>query len=313
MKKIKKYEINQSPLYKLSSQRKLAVTLGVSLGTMRKVMRRGEKNYKFGITESKRDIQIPKAQLYRIHSRINTLLSRIAPPDYLMSGVKRRSHVKNAKAHLGDLAVAKVDIKKFYPSTTKELLVRGFRKRLNCSKDVAESLAEICTVNGYVPTGSPLSQSVCFFVNASMFDHLNFYAKSRGLTFTLYVDDLTFSGKVIPKYFLSYVRNYIYSASGYCCHKYRTYGSCADKVVTGVVINKGGVDILRTHKSIIKKLYDKKGYYSSMAPPDDPKTILYFQRYIGHLYSAGEISPRYRLFGKRAVEERRLLGVKGKA
>lgn len=313
MKKIKRYQVNQSPLYKLSSQRKLATTLGVSLSTMRGVMKRGEKNYKFGVTESKRDIQIPKSQLYRIHSRINTLLSRVAPPDYLMSGVKGRSHVKNAKAHMGNVAVAKIDIKKFYPSTTKEILIRGFRKKLACSKDVAESLAEICTVNGYVPTGSPLSQSVCFFVNASMFDHLNFYAKSRGLTFTLYVDDLTFSGKVLPKDLLDYVKNHIFNTAGYRCHKCKTYGASTDKVITGVVVKAGGVDILRTQKSIIKKLYDKRGYYSSTALPDDEKTIFYFQRYIGHLYSAGEISPRYRLFGKRVVNERRLLGVKGKS
>lgn len=205
MTPIKKYNVNQSPFYKLSNHKSLAKLLYISPYTLKRVLKRGDDNYKFGSTDNGRLIQVPKTQLLRIHKRINHLLKRIETPDYLVSGVKGRSHVYNAKLHVGDRVVAKTDIEKFYPSTTLEIVKKGFRKIFKCPDDIATTLAKLCTVNDHVPTGSPLSQSLCFIVNYPVFDEINRYARSRNLIFSLYVDDLTFSGKTIPKHFLKYI------------------------------------------------------------------------------------------------------------
>lgn len=312
MNQRKAYPINQSPLYKLTNHRKLANILGVSPSTLKKIVKRGDDNYKLGKTDSGRNIQIPKNQLLRIHKRINKLLSRIKKPDYLVSGIKGRSHVYNAKIHAGYVAVAKTDIKGFYPSTTSLIVKKSFIKTFNSSKDIAETLSLICTVSGHIPTGSPLSQSLSFIVNSSTFNEINIYSRSRGIKFSLYVDDLTFSGKVIPKYFLSHISYLLKKNRGYICHKFRTYNKETEKVITGVVVGPDGVDLKRSQKRTISELSKKKAYFSQPKMINNSKASNYYQCLIGHLFSAGEISPRYKQIGHIVVSERRSLGILSK-
>lgn len=312
MNQKKAYPANQSPLYKLTNHRKLANIFGVSLSTLKNIAKRGDDNYKLGKTDSGRKIQIPKNQVLRIHKRVNNLLSRIEKPDYLVSSVKGRSHVYNAKTHVGYVAVAKMDIKKFYPSTTSRIVKKGFIKIFRCSEDIAETLSLICTVNGHIPTGSPLSQSLSFIVNSSIFDKINIYSRSRDIKFSLYVDDLTFSGKVIPKYFLSNISYMLKKDRGYICHKFRTYNKETEKVITGVVVRADGVDLKRSQKRIISDLSKKKEYFSQPRMINSPKTSTYYQCLIGHLFSAGEISPRYKQIGHSVVSERSSLGILSK-
>lgn len=312
MKPRKRYPIDQSPLYKLSNHNRLAKILGTQPSTLKKLVARGDSNYKFGRvgSDGPREIEIPKAQLLRVHARLNSLLSRLEKPDYLMSGVRGRSHVDNARRHRGHRAAAKIDIKKFYPSTSREIVKKGLRKTFRCSDDIAETLAKLSTVKGYIPTGSPLSQNMAFMANLQTFNHINHYAKSRGLTFTLYVDDLTFSGKVIPKNFLGYVKNHLKTTKGYNCHKIRNYSRNTEKVVTGVVINGDKVEVKRTQRQKVASLYSKIPYFTNPVRRDEIRTIQFFQRLIGHLFSAGEISPGYRNLGFYTIDVRRRAGVK---
>ena len=313
MKLRKKYPLNQSPFYKLSNHQVLAKILGINMPILKKLLVQSDKNFMFGKAPgSTREIQVPKSQLFRVHLRIAKLLSRIHTPDYLSSGVKGRSHVTNAKMHCGDLEVAKVDIEKFYPSTTIEIVRKGLRKKFKMSDDVAETLSKLVTVSGFVPTGSPVSQSLAYFVNASIFDHINIYAKTRGLKFSLYVDDLTFSGAKIPKELFGFLKKHIKDNRGYNLHKFRLYGVETEKVITGVVIKKDIISVKRTHRFEISKLMNKLSYFSVKSRANEEGTISYFQKYIGHLFAAGQISPRYRQLGKKANLIRKQLNIPAK-
>jgi len=186
---------------------------------------------------------------------------------------------------------------------------KGLRKTFGCSEDIAETLAKLSTVKGYVPTGSPVSQSLAFIVNLSIFNHINVYARDRGLTFTLYVDDLTFSGKKIPKNFVSYVQNHLEKNRGYSSHKVRQYNASTEKVITGVVIKGSAAEVKNTQRKTITNLYRKIPYYSDPVRRLDAGTIKFFQRLIGHLFSAGEISPGYRNLGEKTVLARKAADV----
>jgi hypothetical protein len=219
--------------------------------------------------------------------------------------------VFNAKIHAGEVAVAKADIKKFYPSTNKAIVKSGFKKYFRMADDIAETLTNICVFEGHIPTGSPLSQSLSYFINKPVFDHINTYARARDLVFSLYVDDLTFSGKVIPKYFLDYLKQYMREQRGYLLHKFRRYNSETEKVVTGVVINGDGLTLKRSQRQKIKIMKDAYNSHADSARAEDPKVIRFFQVYMGHLFAAGQISPRYRQMGKQVARARKELGIKG--
>jgi hypothetical protein len=307
-----KYPLNQSPLYKINSHQSLAKVLLIDIKTLKTVLKRENDNYYFSKTSSEkpRILEIPKPQLKRIHARINGLLSRIKPPDYLNSGIKGRSNVKNAKAHLGTKTLIKVDIKDFYISTTNDMVEKCFVKTFQCSKDIAKTLAGLCCVNGHLPTGSPISQSISFYVNEPIFNHLQFYSKSRKIEFSVYVDDLTFSGQQIPKHFLDYVTEFIKKNRNYKCHKIRQYNSETPKPVTGTIIDGNILKVKNSHRKIIHDLLKQRKSNIAKYTHNDPKLEHYFQVLIGHLFSAGQINGRYYQLGKTIVAYRKECGIK---
>jgi hypothetical protein len=72
---------------------------------------------------------------------------------------------------------------------------------MKCSPDVAEILAQICTCNGHIPTGSRISMPLAFWANHKMFDELKNIADTFEVTMTVYVDDITFTGSSVNKFF----------------------------------------------------------------------------------------------------------------
>ncbi|WP_444886687.1 reverse transcriptase family protein [Microbulbifer sp. JMSA008] len=311
MKNKKKHPLNQSALYKVKSHGRLATILGLKLSTLRAIKRKGGDNYYFTKLESSRDLQVPKYQLKRVHGRINELLSRIEIPEYLHSGVKKRSNVTNARVHAAKTKLLKLDIKSFYANTTEEQVFRCFYKVFRCSKDTAQTISKICCVNGILPTGSPISQSIAFWVNKGVFDHLHFYSKSRGINFTLYVDDLVFSGNKVSKYFGDYVVKKIGELGGYECHKVRLYNPKTPKIVTGVVVQGEVLRVRNRERKVISELINKLKEDIKMTPElhKSPEVIYGFHKLIGHLASVGQFNGRYRQLMRKVVERRRSLDV----
>jgi hypothetical protein len=312
-----KYPLNQSPLYKINSHQKLAKILGIEIATLRNISKIERVNYYFSeIPSSKPDkpprkLEVPLPQLKRIHSRINNLLSRITPPDYLNSGIKGRSNVANARAHIGEKALIKIDIKDFYVSTTIEMVERCFIDTFQCVNDVAKTLAGLCCVNGHLPTGSPISQSVSFYVNLPIFNHLQIYSKYRAIEFSVYVDDLTFSGKQIPKHFLDYVTSYIKKTRGYKCHKIRKYNAKTPKPVTGAIIDGDVLKVNSKHTKVISELLKSNEEKIANHAHDSDELKRHFQVLIGHLFSAGQINGRYYQLGKKMLAYRNEHDIKG--
>lgn len=309
--KRKPYKINQSPLYKINSHKALATCLNIKTHTaMLTLLRKGDSNYYVSRLVCGRKIEVPLPQLNRIHRRINKLLCRLEIPDYLNSGVKGRSNVKNARDHLGEHALLKIDIKNFYQSITEDQVARCFVRSFHCSKDVAKSIAKLCCFDGHLPTGSSISQSLSYIVNRPIFDHINIYSKSRNIKFTCYVDDLTFSGKIIPKEFKGYIASYIKQSRGYKCHKFRMHNSLTDKYVTGAVIRGNILKVPNNQRKIIHRFMHEKSKLIKNPESDNDKLSRHFHCLQGHLFCAAQINPRYKQQGFKIVEERKSLGIK---
>lgn len=150
----------------------------------------------------------------KILKRINYYLNKIELPTYYFS--KTNSCYKNnATFHKGNTKFILMDISSFYPNC-KFSYVKDFclsDDGLNMKKviknslgeekyetDVADVFARLVTVpknknknNRIIPQGYPTSTLMSFFSYKNMFDEINGLAKSNGLKFSLYVDDLTFS------------------------------------------------------------------------------------------------------------------------
>ncbi|MEE4212598.1 MAG: reverse transcriptase family protein [Parvularcula sp.] len=205
------YPIDRSPLYGISSIHVLARTLQIRVGRLRDLAYLTGQ-FKEGTTErngKERKTETPIRSMRRIHNRVQALLTRIETPDYLHSGKKKRSYLSNAKAHEGHAQSFQVDISKFYPSCTWHHVYLCFRSRFRCSSYIAGILASILTYSGHIPTGSPNSSLLAFFVHRDVFDTLNSMAMRHGLTMTVLQDDITFSGLGLDEDFRAKVRKVI--------------------------------------------------------------------------------------------------------
>lgn len=116
----KQYPIHQSPLYRLSSLKKLSVLLTTPLKVLRKLNGSNNSRYNVFINKDNREIQEPINEIYSIHNKLASLLSRIVTPSYLHSFKKQHSHITNSKAHLDSQQVITFDIKEFYQNITQD-------------------------------------------------------------------------------------------------------------------------------------------------------------------------------------------------
>lgn len=223
-------------------------------------------------------------------------MCRIETPDFLHSGKKNHSNVSNAIAHtekhLQPVPLMTTDIKSFFPSTTKKMIFSFFFTVMKCTAEVADVLADICTIHRFLPTGSRISMPLAFWANSRMFGELHSLANKHNVIMTVYVDDLTFSGENVNKLFRSTVKRVI-ERHKHTMHpdKTKMYKRQEPKLVTGVIVCDDGIKVRNEqHKQLVTDL----ACWNSIKSLPDAVRMPYTNRLIGRLHSMGVIEPRFK-------------------
>src|SRR3546814_4728940 len=84
-----------------------------------------------------------------------------------------------------------LDIKKFFPNTPRVRVIAFFQSIMGCRADVAGILGDLCTFEGHLPTGSPLSPILAYYSYHDMWAEIAAFCTAKGYTLTVYVDDVT--------------------------------------------------------------------------------------------------------------------------
>ena len=128
-----------------------------------------------------------------IQKRIQkNILLELQLPDYAYGAVKGRDNVDNAEAHKGKKYHFMTDLRNFFPSINHTGVFEMFRS-YNFSPEVSRLLTQLTTYKGRLPQGSPTSSTIANLVFVKTGKNLDSFAKKHKLTFTSFVDDLTFS------------------------------------------------------------------------------------------------------------------------
>lgn len=294
IRKGKSYALKDSPLYKITSKKKLLSILSQASITISDLTKAIGDYSIFIDTKNPlkpRTIEKPNKSLDIYQSRIASLLCRIESPDFIHSGTKKRSHVTNAKIHLANENTFTTDIKSFFPSTPIEKVFSFFYSVMKCEPDVADLLAKLCTCNGHIPTGSRISMPMSFWANEKMFRELQNLSIQHNVTMTLYVDDITFTGSNVNKIFSNTVKKII-TRHGHIMHPKKSilYPKGSVKVITGVVIRNGtALAKNEQHKNLYQDIELLKGFSGKLSPPE--KLI---DRTLGRINSLSVIESRYK-------------------
>lgn len=290
--KNKSYSLKDSSLYKLTTKKRLVNELFHTIVRLEKLA--SDSNYKvFSIKKPNgepRWIETPNDSLNCVHTRIASLLVRIKQPGFVHSGVKGRSNITNAKAHLGDHPVLTMDLRNFYPSVTKKSIYHFFHQTMQVSPDVAGILAELCTYKDHIPTGSRISMPLSFWANNKMYTDIYKLCHNRGVKMSVYVDDLTFSGKLANSRLEKDV-SLIVSGAGLIVHpeKTRLFRRDEPKLITGVVVKGSDLRVRNKHHKAIYNLFNERDRVTEI---EARQTIE--RQLLGHLNAAGQVDSRFK-------------------
>lgn len=200
-----------------------------------------------------RPIDIPDRRLKRVQARIAFLLSKVTPPDWLFSPVKGRSYVDNAARHKAGTAFWLLDIEDYFPSCSGSAVAGFFLNQMDCSKDVTAILTRIVTNEQALPQGSPCSPILAYFSKYDMWKEIGIIVQDAGLIHSVYADDITISGSVVPAAIIWDIKKAVrkHGLSLSTNKEVSLFGSAAD--VTGVIIVNGE---LRLPNRQYKKLFE---------------------------------------------------------
>lgn len=198
----------------------------------------------------KRKISESIKNLKKIQSRIkDILLVPIGFPEYCYGGVKNKSNILNAKVHKGKKYIFTTDIKDFFPSIAKQKVFHLFKK-LGHSKEVSKILSELVTYNGVLPQGTPTSSCIANLVFKEAGDRLDLLSRNNNITFTSFIDDLTFSSNNDFKQLTNEIVQIIKS-SQYKVNQKKTHYCSKPIEITGVITK---LKNLEPPERILKKL-----------------------------------------------------------
>jgi hypothetical protein len=168
--------------------------------TILRIARSAPSHYKRSEKPKKRGgvrvIHKPSRELRTIQDRLKRfLLDPLVLPEHMMGGVRGCTIKENARAHLGAPVLVNLDLKQCFSYTTQRKVYRVFTERLGCIPDVAHVLTQLTTVAGHAPEGAPTSTGLVNLALLGMYRDLEALAGELGLEFTMWVDDITFSGR----------------------------------------------------------------------------------------------------------------------
>jgi len=241
----------------------LATLIGVPIKELWRTASKANKSYSHWDepkpTGGVRNFSSPYPSLKAIQKKLHKLVfSKIdfeTPSNY---GIKKKSNITNAREHIGNQVIFTLDLKSFFPSIRPERVFIALKDELGCSDDVASLLTKLVTCNYQLPQGAPPSTDIANIVTFRLQRRLLGLAKQWGLKFTIYADDVTYSGTDIPVKVIDTVKMII-RTEGYKIHpaKGGVFDKSSSQVVTGINIAHGA-SVGKTKKNWRAELHQSK-------------------------------------------------------
>lgn len=260
-----------------------------------------------------RPIQRPTGPLLIVQRWIlRNILDRLHTTPSSFGFERGRGLRLHAEQHSGARAVLTLDITNFFPTISIAQVTHVYHVA-GYSSSVASVLARLCTYRGVLPQGAPTSPRLANLVCRRLDWRLFHFAQRRGMVYTRYADDMSFSASSASeparaRPFISHIiRDCGFSLNG---KKSRLVGLRGKKAVTGLVLGQDTVGIgrhqlrglrARIHHahllrdgSNVASLQGWLDYVSDVDPPRYQNLVRYIQRLRGSGGASGLAELRVR-------------------
>jgi len=208
-----------------------------------------------------RVIHEPLPNLKKIQRWILDEILNMVEPSPFSKGFRKGYSIKdNAKFHRKQKKVLSVDIKNYF-GTINYNMVYPFFRSLGYSKQVSTMLSNICILEDALPQGSPTSPMLSNLITRQLDNRIGNFAKKKGIRYTRYADDLTFSGDFEEGVVINFVKK-VFKEYGFTINEQKTRVrlESQQQEVTGIVVNEKLQASRKYRREFRKKMFFIKKY-----------------------------------------------------
>lgn len=199
-----------------------------------------------------RTLNVPDMYLKSIQkSIVRNLLAYEEISPYATAYHMGGSTMRNAEPHIGAAVILKMDIKKFfdhitYPMVKTKVFTADKYSEANCVL-----LSLLCVCDEHTPQGAPTSPYISNIIMKDFDNRIGEWCDNRGIRYTRYCDDMTFSGNFDPKEVKDFVSNEV-RKEGFFVNDKKTVvvRNGRRKEITGIIVN----DVISVPNTYKKKL-----------------------------------------------------------
>ena len=243
----------------------LSLLLGINKETLASIVNSPESYWRSFIlkkhTGGYREINVPYPSLQYVQRWIYyNILLQIPVSRYCHGFVKKKSIITNAKWHINQKELLKLDLSNYFPSISINRVIMVFRN-IGYNDKVSFYLASLCCLNDSLPQGAPTSPYLSNIVAKPLDYRLIKLAKKKKLHYTRYADDITFSGENISSSLKESIIKII-EKQGFIVNsdKTRLYKRQCKRIITGICV-RDKLSLPRDYKRAIKQeIYYIKKY-----------------------------------------------------
>lgn len=258
-----------------------------------------------------RKLQIPDRLLRTIQKNIlKNILYGLSVSGYASAYQKGVSPADNAAVHVGAQQILKLDIVDFFGSISFPLVYQNAFPAEYFPAAVRMLLTSLCCYKECLPQGAPTSPAISNLVMKPFDSYMGEWCKERGISYTRYCDDMTFSGMYDASEIKNKVRGFL-RVLGMELNEKKTQilRPGQRQVVTGIVVNEK-LQVSREYRRKLRaeiyycKKYGVKGHLAHCkGEKTEEKTGCesYLQRMLGKVNYVLMVNPEDKEF--RHAEE----------
>ena len=218
--------------------------LGISAKTLYAVSNNLVKHYHKAKLPKKsggyRNLSVPDEVLKFIQRRIaDVLLIHMPVSRYAKAYRFGSSTLRNAKHHVGKQVILKLDILHFFDSIRYSTVKDKVFPEEIYAEPLRILLTMLCYHKDALPQGAPSSPAITNIILYEFDELVGQWCRERGIAYTRYCDDMTFSGDFDPAEVIRFVRLEL-KKMGFLLNEQKTriQRPGQQQSVTGIVVNE---------------------------------------------------------------------------
>ena len=203
---------------------------------------------------TKRKLSVPDLILKNVQRSIADNILAYYPISKYATAYKIGGSVqKNARPHVNKKKILKLDIEGFFDniiySRVKDVVFYGEK----FSEPIRILLTMLCYYKESLPQGAPTSPASTNIIMYDFDEKIGAYCDERGISYTRYCDDMTFSGDFDEKEIIALVREELRGLGLFLKNrKTAVIGNAKRQTVTGIVVNEK-INLTKDYKKNIRR------------------------------------------------------------